>query len=65
MDSIKPMLPNKPRRAAGFLAGLRDDEEVPLICPTCQRQLRVSRIDGGLLLCMGLFSIFLYRVSPP
>jgi hypothetical protein len=44
---------------------LGDDEDVPLLCPTRQRQLRVFGIDGCLLLCMGLFSIFLYRGSPP
>jgi hypothetical protein len=35
---------------------LRDDEEMPLICPTCQGA--VSNAGGRLLLCMGLFSIF-------
>jgi hypothetical protein len=39
--------------------GLCDDEGVPLICPTCQ-VLAQSVLSGGrLLLCMGLFSIFL------
>jgi hypothetical protein len=35
---------------------LRDDEEMPLICPTCQ--VALSNGGGRLLLCMGLFSIF-------
>jgi hypothetical protein len=38
--------------ATGF-TGFRDDEGMPLICPTCQIVFR--RIHAGLLLCMGLF----------
>src|SRR5262245_43795796 len=38
---------------------LGDDRDVPLICPTCQRQLKASPTDCWRLLCMGLFSIFL------
>jgi hypothetical protein len=41
---------------------LRDDEIVPLICPTCQnvfaRSLKASMPTTTMLLCMGLFSIF-------
>ena len=40
--------------------GLCDDEGVPLICPTCQVLTPQSVLAGArLLLCMGLFSIFL------
>src|SRR5712675_845703 len=40
--------------------GLCDDEAVPLICPTCQVLTPQSVLAGDrLLLCMGLFSIFL------
>jgi hypothetical protein len=34
---------------------LRDDEGMPLICPTCQIVFRSIRADSRLLLCMGLF----------
>src|SRR6266699_3353398 len=49
------------RAVAGPLAfnGLCDDEGVPLICPTCQVLARSVLAGGRLLLCMGLFSIFL------
>jgi len=39
--------------------GLCDDEEVPLICPTCQVLAQSVLAGDRLLLCMGLFSIFL------
>jgi hypothetical protein len=41
------------------LNGLCDDEGVPLICPTCQVLTQGVLTGDGLLLCMGLFSIFL------
>jgi hypothetical protein len=39
---------------------LRDDTNVPLICPTCQKvfEEEASMPATALLLCMGLFSIF-------
>ena len=37
--------------------GFRNNERMPLICPTCQ--LVLSGAGGRRLLCMGLFSIFL------
>jgi len=39
--------------------GLCDDEAVPLICPTCQVSAQSVGAGDRLLLCMGLFSIFL------
>src|SRR5258708_38071511 len=39
--------------------GLCDDEAVPLICPTCQVLAQSILAGDRLLLCMGLFSIFL------
>src|SRR3979409_334784 len=39
--------------------GLCDDEGVPLICPTCQVFAQSVLAGDRLLLCMGLFSIFL------
>ena len=39
--------------------GLCDDEGVPLICPTCQVLAQSVLAGARLLLCMGLFSIFL------
>ena len=39
--------------------GLCDDEGMPLICPTCQVLGQSVRPGDRLLLCMGLFSIFL------
>src|SRR5712691_11871007 len=39
--------------------GLCDDEIVPLICPTCQVLAQSVLAGDRLLLCMGLFSIFL------
>ena len=48
------------RRYSRPIGSLRDDEIVPLICPTCQvfaESLKVS-CQRLLLLCMGLFSIF-------
>ena len=39
--------------------GLCDDEGVPLICPTCQVLAQSVPAGDRLLLCMGLFSIFL------
>ncbi|HYS85096.1 MAG TPA: hypothetical protein VEN78_08855, partial [Bradyrhizobium sp.] len=39
--------------------GLCDDEGVPLICPTCQVFAQSALAGDRLLLCMGLFSIFL------
>src|SRR3982075_1392960 len=39
--------------------GLCDDEGVPLICPTCQVLAQSVLAGDRLLLCMGLFSIFL------
>jgi hypothetical protein len=39
--------------------GLCDDEGVPLICPTCQVLAQSVLTGDRLLLCMGLFSIFL------
>ena len=36
-----------------------DDEAVPLICPTCQVSAQSVGAGDRLLLCMGLFSIFL------
>ena len=49
------------RAVAGPLAfnGLCDDEGVPLICPTCQVLAQSVLAGDRLLLCMGLFSIFL------
>jgi hypothetical protein len=54
---------------------LRDDEDVPVICPTCQMFLRVRHpcrrpfcFQGVPFLCMGLFSIFWIaktQVAPP
>src|SRR6266550_3838073 len=41
------------------LNGLCDDEGVPLICPTCQVLTQGVLAGDRLLLCMGLFSIFL------
>src|SRR3981189_3469826 len=38
---------------------LCDDEGVPLICPTCQVLAQSVLTGDRLLLCMGLFSIFL------
>jgi len=38
---------------------LCDDEGVPLICPTCQVLAQSVLAGDRLLLCMGLFSIFL------
>src|SRR6267142_3952673 len=38
---------------------LRDNEGVPLICPTCQVLAQSVLTGDRLLLCMGLFSIFL------
>jgi hypothetical protein len=38
---------------------LRDDAGVPLICPTCQIAFQSIHAGDCLLLCMGLFSIFL------
>src|SRR5438105_9790362 len=55
-----PSTSHRTARIAGPRAfnGLCDDEEVPLICPTCQ--ILVQHPAGDcLLLCMGLFSIFL------
>src|SRR5882757_398549 len=40
-------------------SGLCDDEGVPLICPTCQVLAKSVLAGARLLLCMGLFSIFL------
>jgi len=44
------------------VSNLRDDEDVPLICPTCQNvfagSLKASMPATIMLLCMGLFSIF-------
>ena len=40
-------------------SGLCDDEGVPLICPTCQVLAQSVLAGDRLLLCMGLFSIFL------
>jgi hypothetical protein len=49
----------EPAIAGGRLQGLRDDEGMPLICPTCQLFFRSIHAPAGrLLLCMGLFSIF-------
>jgi hypothetical protein len=39
--------------------GLCDDEGVPVICPTCQVLAQSVLAGDRLLLCMGLFSIFL------
>jgi len=39
--------------------GLCDDEGVPLICPTCQVLAQSVLAGDRMLLCMGLFSIFL------
>jgi len=41
------------------LNGLCDDEGVPVICPTCQVLTQGVLTGDRLLLCMGLFSIFL------
>src|SRR5882762_8650781 len=38
---------------------LCDNEGVPLICPTCQVLAQSVLTGDRLLLCMGLFSIFL------
>jgi hypothetical protein len=43
----------------GSFIGLCDDEGVPLICPTCQVSAKSVLAGDRLLLCMGLFSIFL------
>src|SRR6266699_2976537 len=60
-----PITPPSPMSLSGHSRGycdvrlLADDEGVPLICPTCQ-VLAQSVLGGArLLLCMGLFSIFL------
>jgi hypothetical protein len=51
---------NTARRRFGSRAG--DDAIVPVICPTCQNVFRGQNIHAGdpMLLCMGLFSIFLF-----
>src|SRR6266702_4690804 len=41
------------------LTGFRNNERMPLICPTCQ--IALWNVGGRLLLCMGLFSIFWER----
>ncbi len=48
-----------PLRARGRSSGFCDDEAVLLICPTCQVSAQSVGSGGRLLLCMGLFSIFL------
>jgi hypothetical protein len=50
----------EPAIADGRLQGLRDDEGMPLICPTCQLFFRSSHAPGrpACYFCMGLFSIF-------
>ena len=40
-------------------SGLCDEKGVPLICPTCQVLTQSVLAGARLLLCMGLFSIFL------
>src|SRR6266700_2815277 len=51
----------KRRAVVGPLAfnGSCDDKGVPLICPTCQVLAQSVLAGDRLLLCMGLFSIFL------
>ena len=48
-----------PNSALRAFDGLCDDEAVPLICPTCQVSAQSVGSGDRLLLCMGLFSIFL------
>ena len=48
-----------PLRARGRSSGFCDDEAVLLICPTYQVSAQSVGSGGRLLLCMGLFSIFL------
>jgi len=49
------------------LCKLRDDVIVPLICPTCQNFFREvaesTHASDAILLCMGLFSIFLMAAA--
>src|SRR6267378_1569484 len=47
------------RRLRGTFDGLCDDDGVPLICPTRQVLAQGVLTGDRLLLCMGLFSIFL------
>src|SRR3982074_2384238 len=46
-----------------FRRGLNscDDEDMPVICPTCQNVFAGSLKRPDMLLCMGLFSIFSLR----
>ncbi len=46
-------------RARGGSDEFRDNEKVPLICPTCQVSDHGVPAGDRPLLCMGLFSIFL------
>ena len=56
------MLRDRATRGPGRL---RDDAGVQLICPTCQIAFQSIRAGDGLLLCMGLFSIFLVGSQKP
>jgi hypothetical protein len=54
---------NHPKSARPFKEQIPcDDEDVPVICPTCQNvfaeSLKASVAAAPFLLCMGLFSIF-------
>jgi len=59
-DSVLPDS-KSPRRI--FRRGLIscDDEDMPVICPTCQNVFAGSLKRPDMLLCMGLFSIFSLR----
>jgi len=52
-------------RARGRSNGFCDDEAVLLICPTCQVSAQSIGSGDRLLLCMGLFSIFLAEPRRP
>src|SRR6266571_510559 len=60
-----PITRSSPMSLSGHSRGycdirlLADDEGVPLICPTCQVLAQSVLAGARLLLCMGLFSIFL------
>jgi hypothetical protein len=52
-----------PLGGRGHFDGFCDEEAVPLICLPCQVSAQSVGAGDGLLLCMGLFSIFLARAA--
>src|SRR5438105_2744616 len=64
-EGVSPdVTPNSaPLGGRGHLTDLCDDEAVPLICPTRQVSAQSVPVGDRLLLCMGLFSIFLARAA--